>query len=163
MFSYVCNTLNVPLKYRSLNERKGAEFKLKPEVCRSEPSRLCLFSPFRSAPVCKHASKACDPVDAFRSDVQSGNGGVWWWAWLGCVAVKMSMDKVFHHCRVQGTTLDVVITGKVDGKVDGRGDGVVIVLDRMCYERGAVGKSSPSMRRCLFTSSACSRESYAWT
>lgn len=26
----------------------------------------------------------------------------------------------------------------------GRGDGVVIVPDRMCCERGAVGKSSPS-------------------
>lgn len=55
-------------------------------------------SPFRSAPVCKHASKARDPRDAFRIDVQSENGGVRGWAWLVCVAVK-NVDG--PRCRVQ--------------------------------------------------------------
>lgn len=49
-------------------------------------------------PVCKHASKARDPRDAFRVDVQSENGGVCGWAWLVCVAVK-NVDG--RRCRVQ--------------------------------------------------------------
>lgn len=51
------------------------EARLTPEVHKSEASRLA-WTPSRSAPVCKHASKARDPVDAFRSDVQSESGGV---------------------------------------------------------------------------------------
>lgn len=49
-----------------------------------------------SVAVCKHASKACDSVDALESNVQSANGGVCEWAWSTCVAEKMSLDEASH-------------------------------------------------------------------
>lgn len=87
MFSNIDKLLLLPLleaEQRGGNEDKTGCVQM------SVPRRFC------SAPVCKHASKARDPVDALRTNVQSGNGGVCRWAWRGGVAVKMSMSKVFH-------------------------------------------------------------------
>lgn len=77
-----------------------SELKTKAEVPGRERSRVVeLFGQlsFRYAPVCKHASEACDRLDALGSGVQSGNGGVFRWAWFDCVAVKMSMFKALHQ------------------------------------------------------------------
>lgn len=77
-----------------------SKLETKAEVPGGERSRVAeLFGQlsFRYAPVCKHASEARDRPDALGSGVQSGNGGVFRWAWLACVAVKMSMFKALHR------------------------------------------------------------------
>lgn len=54
------------------------------------PLRLPFLCPFVNL-----RQKARDPADGFWSSGQSEDGGVCGWAWLVCVAVKMSMDRVF--------------------------------------------------------------------
>lgn len=95
-----------------------------PEVSRSRSNSVGID--FRSAPVCKHASKARDPVDAFRSSGQSENGGVRVWACPNSVAVKMSMGLRFS--LGQGTTLDSMLTKRLVGGYSSR-EGAVMAKE----------------------------------
>ena len=106
-------------------------------------------SPFRSAPVCKHASKARDPCDAFRTDVQSENGGVWA-VGVACLCCCENVDG--PRCRQGaggGPLLGLVMTpGRRRRTVDGGSRwqpwrSSICRGNRTCCDRRAVGKSSP--------------------